>query len=88
MRRSACAQTFCASDWSTVPVAEDPHAANRAVERVVGELGGHKSLYSESFYDPDTFAALYGGDRPTLLKRRFDPDGRFPTLYDKAVRSR
>ena len=35
-------------------------SVNRAVEAKVHELGGHKSLYSEAFYDADTFAGLYG----------------------------
>ena len=37
---------------------------NRAIEAKVHELGGHKSLYSEAFYDRDTFDALYDGAAP------------------------
>ncbi|MET4078265.1 FAD-binding oxidoreductase [Janibacter sp. UYMM211] len=75
--------------WSTVPATPgDPSACNRAVEQAVGRMGGHKSLYSEAFYDEATFAALYGGDHAQRLKTRFDPGSRFPTLYDKAVRRR
>ena len=33
---------------------------NRAVEAKVTELGGHKSLYSDAYYDRETFASLYG----------------------------
>jgi FAD/FMN-containing dehydrogenase len=76
--------------WGTVPIA--PGAAdgdtNRAVEAVVTELGGHKSLYSDAYYDEDTFAALYGGTAYAPVKRRYDPGGRFPTLYEKAVQAR
>ena len=32
-----------------------------AIEREVTALGGHKSLYSESFYEEDEFARLYDG---------------------------
>lgn len=58
---------------------------NRLVEAKVAQLGGHKSLYSESFYSPEDFAALYGGTLPAMLKNIYDPDGRFPTLYEKTV---
>lgn len=76
--------------WSSVPVdlmgKEAPTGAfNREVERVVSDLGGHKSLYSEAFYSEEQFAALYGGDRPAQLKAVFDPDDRFPGLYEKTV---
>lgn len=77
--------------WSSVPVdltgKDAPDGAfNREIERVVSGLGGHKSLYSEAFYTEMQFAALYGGDLPARLKEVYDPDGRFPGLYEKAVR--
>lgn len=76
--------------WSSVPVdllgPDAPAGAfNRAVEAKVEELGGHKSLYSESFYTRREFAAHYGGRIPGLLKAAFDPAGRFPSLYEKTV---
>jgi len=75
--------------WSTVPI-EDGHVdgdTNRGIEEVVTRLGGHKSLYSDSCYDPETFDRLYGGGAYRLVKDRYDPKGRLPTLYDKAVRA-
>jgi FAD/FMN-containing dehydrogenase len=76
--------------WGTVEI--DPGAAdgdkNRAVEAKVTDLGGHKSLYSDAYYDEATFAALYGGADYELVKKTYDPDGRLPSLYDKAVRAR
>jgi len=76
--------------WGTVHVGPDAvHAPkNRAIEAKVHELGGHKSLYSEAFYDADTFDRLYNGPALAAVKRRYDPDDRLTTLYDKAVRSR
>ncbi|HLS45002.1 MAG TPA: FAD-binding oxidoreductase [Ornithinicoccus sp.] len=76
--------------WSAVPIADGARRGdvNRAIEAKVTELGGHKGLYSEAFYDEQTFAGLYGGDSYEQVKGRYDPDGRFPTLYDKAVRAR
>ncbi|MBS4751222.1 FAD-binding oxidoreductase [Nocardioides sp. zg-ZUI104] len=76
--------------WGTVHVGPDASQAprNRAIEAKVHELGGHKSLYSEAFYDAETFDALYNTAHLAQVKRRFDPDGRLTTLYDKAVKSR
>jgi len=76
--------------WGTVhvgPAAVDG-PRNRAIEAKVHELGGHKSLYSDAFYDKETFDALYNTARLEAVKRVHDPDDRLTTLYDKAVRSR
>ena len=56
--------------WGTVHVGPDAADAplNRAIEQVVHELGGHKSLYSESFYDRATFDALYDGAHLARVK--------------------
>ncbi|HET8599944.1 MAG TPA: FAD-binding oxidoreductase [Segeticoccus sp.] len=76
--------------WGAVPVGPDADQGplNRAIEAQVHELDGHKSLYSESFYDPATFDALYDGANLAAVKKRYDPDDRLMTLYDKAVRRR
>ena len=76
--------------WGTVHVGPDASRGptNRAVEEKVHELGGHKSLYSEAFYDRETFDQLYDGDNLARVKQRYDPGSRLSTLYDKAVTSR
>lgn len=71
--------------WSAVPGGDEPGAFNRVIEAKVHELGGHKSLYSEAFYTREQFEALYGGELPDKLKTIYDPDGRFPGLYEKTV---
>ena len=48
-------------------------------------LDGHKSLYSDSYYDQDQFWRLYGGDTYAELKRQYDPQSRLLDLYSKAV---
>ena len=58
---------------------------NRMIEREVARLGGIKSLYSESFYPRDEFAARYGGEAYAALKAKYDPAGAFPSLYEKCV---
>ena len=76
--------------WGTVHVGPDAPRAprNRAIEDKVAELDGHKSLYSDSFYDKDTFDRLYDGANLTAVKRRYDPDDRLISLYEKAVSRR
>jgi FAD/FMN-containing dehydrogenase len=66
----------------------EAHAAghfNRLVENKVSELGGIKSLYSDSYFAEDDFRRRYGGDAYDALKRKYDPQGAFPRLYDKCV---
>ena len=76
--------------WGTVHVGpEAPEGPrNRAIEAAVHELGGHKSLYSEAFYDRETFDELYDGDNLAAVKGRYDPQDRLTSLYDKAVKRR
>ena len=75
--------------WGNVPVGPDaPNAPlNRAIEAKVHELVGHKSLYSEAFYDQETFDELYDGANLATVKSRYDPDDRLTTLYDKGHRT-
>jgi FAD/FMN-containing dehydrogenase len=76
--------------WGTVHVGPDAPQAprNRAIEAQVSRLEGHKSLYSDSFYDKDTFDRLYDGANLAAVKHRYDPDDRFISLYEKAVTRR
>jgi len=76
--------------WGTVPIA--PGAAdgdvNRAIEDAVARFDGHKSLYSDAYYDRDTFDRLYNVPALTEVKKRYDPDARLTGLYEKAVTRR
>ena len=58
---------------------------NRLIEAKVAELGGIKSLYSDSFFGREDFAARYGGAAYLALKRKYDAGGAFPDLYAKCV---
>jgi FAD/FMN-containing dehydrogenase len=73
--------------WGTVAIA--PGAAdgdvNRAIETSVANLGGHKSLYSDAYYDEAEFWAAYGGEGYTRLKERYDSGSRLLDLFAKAV---
>jgi FAD/FMN-containing dehydrogenase len=76
--------------WSTVDLrpGEADGTYNRLIEDKVTELGGHKSLYSTSYYSPEEFWRLYNGDAYRPLKKEYDPDGRLPDLYAKCVGNR
>ena len=76
--------------WSAVPLApgERDGVHNRLIEAEVTRLGGHKSLYSDSFYTEDEFWRLYNGAAYRNLKQAYDPDGRLLGLYEKCVRRR
>jgi FAD/FMN-containing dehydrogenase len=75
--------------WGTVPL--PPGAGNghfnTKIEDKVTELGGHKGLYSTSYYSRDEFSRLYNEPFCERLKRQFDPDGRLAGRYDKCVRA-
>ena len=58
------------------------------IEKKVGAVGGHKSLYSTSYYTEDDFSRRYNGVAHEELKREYDSAGRLPGLYDKCVRGR
>ena len=76
--------------WGTVvrPLGHRDGDLNRAIEAKVTELGGHKSLYSDAYYDRETFDSLYGTTNLREVKRDVDPDGRLTDLYDKAVKKK
>lgn len=73
--------------WDVVRRREPFEAAhhNRLVEHKVAELGGIKSLYSDAFYDEDSFWRIYDGAAYRALKAKYDPGGRARDLYQKCV---
>jgi len=76
--------------WGVVNVGPDAPRSplNRAIETKVSELGGHKSLYSEAFYDRAELDRLYGGEHLAHVKALHDPRDRLTSLYDKVVQRR
>ncbi len=76
--------------WSAVPIAPGGSGSdtNRAIERQMDTVDGHKTLYSDSFYPREEFDTRYGGEHYAALKERYDPDRRLLDLYAKAVRRR
>ena len=74
--------------WSSVPVGSTEGETNRAIEKKVSELHGHKSLYSDAYYSIEEFDELYGGETYKTVKKIYDPDSRLLELYEKAVQRR
>jgi FAD/FMN-containing dehydrogenase len=72
-------------DVKRTRAAHPPGYFNRMIEDKVVELGGIKSLYSDSFYPEGQFRRLYGGDVYRGLKAKYDPGGAFPDVYAKCV---
>ena len=75
--------------WSAVssdPAApgcdEPPHRGR------VSRLGGHKSLYSDTYYPPDEFEARYGGGRYRGAETPVRPAGQVAGPLRKAVQRR
>lgn len=58
---------------------------NRKIERKVAELGGIKSLYSDSFYSPEEFWQIYQKPVYDKLKARYDSQRVFKDLYQKCA---
>jgi FAD/FMN-containing dehydrogenase len=73
--------------WGTVPITEGRNDGdvNRLVEGAVARSSGHKSLYSDAYYDRETFEAVYGGEVYRAVKDTYDPGHRLTGLYEKAV---
>lgn len=76
--------------WGVVNVGPEAPTSprNRAIEAEVSALGGHKSLYSEAFYDREEFDRLYGGAHLASVKAQHDPQDRLTSLFDKVVQRR
>jgi FAD/FMN-containing dehydrogenase len=76
--------------WGTVelPPGQVDGYYNRMVEDQVTALGGHKGLYSTSYYSQEDFWAAYNGAAYDRLKQAYDGEGRLAGLYDKCVRGR
>ena len=73
--------------WDTV-LSREPRArgfVNRRIERKVTDLGGIKSLYSDSYFTESEFWSIYDQSAYAALKARYDPSGALDDLYAKCV---
>ncbi len=74
----------CYCQVRTPPGREDYHYT-KIVDRKCFDLGGLKMLYSSTFLDEAEFDRIYNGKEYRALKKKYDPAGRFRTLYQKCV---
>ena len=73
--------------WGSVRTTSDrpPGHFNVRIEGIVQELGGRKSLYSQSFFTEDEFWRIYNGEAYRKIKSKYDPRGAFVNLHQKTV---
>ena len=71
--------------WDMLPSAGVDGFYNRKIERMTLHLRGVKGLYSNSYYDEETFWSIYDRESYQALKKKYDPAGRFRDLYEKTV---
>ena len=72
-------------DLKSTRAAHEKGHFNRLIEHRLAELGGIKSLYSDSYYRPEEFWALYNKTAYDKLKSKYDPKGRLSDIYRKCV---
>ena len=64
---------------------EDKYYHNRALDKLLDQLGGGKTFYSDVLYTRDFIHEHFNGDEYEKLKRKYDPHSRFPMLCDKVI---
>lgn len=62
--------------------------ATRAIDDFCFSHDGIKMLYSSTFVGKQIFDRVYNGKGYTKLKKKYDPKGLTPTLYEKAAQSK
>ncbi len=67
------------------PEGKAPYHYTRIMDRECFDLGGIKMLYSSTFLDETQFNARFNGPAYRVLKDKYDPDGKAPTLYSKVA---
>jgi len=72
--------------WDIVPTDRSKGFFNQLIEKKTLELGGFKSLYSDSFFSEDEFWRIYSKSEFSKLKKKYDPKCVFKDLFEKCVR--
>lgn len=71
--------------WDFIETKKQIGYYNKLIEKKVEKLKGKKSLYSSSYYDKKEFRKIFNGKYYDKVKKKYDPDKRFLTLYEKCV---
>ena len=73
--------------WDSTKTREKraPGYLNKKIERMTAQLGGIKSLYSDTYFAEEEFWKVYNQEQYLALKQKYDPQGKLLNLYDKCV---
>jgi FAD/FMN-containing dehydrogenase len=85
VRRGAIYYNFGCYCQVKKPRGKGDYHYTKIVDRKCFDLGGIKMLYSSTFLDEAEFDRVYNGAAYRVLKKKYDPAGRFRTLYQKCV---
>ncbi len=67
------------------PAGREPFHYTRIMDRKCFELDGVKMLYSSTFLGEKEFEERFNGSAYRMLKKKYDPHGKAPTLYEKVA---
>lgn len=59
---------------------------SRTVERYVASARGFQMLYADSYMNEDEFRSMFAHDHYDAMKKKFDPNGAFPQVYEKVCK--
>lgn len=71
--------------WDNIPSTQPAGHYNKMIEQEVHACKGHKSLYSDVYYDEDFFWKLYDKNHYTALKAKYDSEGGLKDWFRKVV---
>lgn len=71
--------------WDAIASRESDGHYNRLIEAKVGELSGHKSLYSAVYYTEQQFWQLYNREHYQTIKQRYDAVSGLKDWYQKVT---
>jgi len=71
--------------WQAVPQKHHDGYYNQKIEQQVEALSGHKSLYSNVYYDEEKFWTIYDKALYDRLKQKYDSKYSLKNLYDKVT---
>lgn len=71
--------------WDSKAFFQEEGYYNRLIEEKVMHLKGKKSLYSTVYYNEKTFWQLYNKKAYLVVKKKYDPQQRLQSLYEKCI---
>lgn len=71
--------------YSKTQQSSDPFYNTKLMDDFCFSLNGLKMLYSSTFLSEQKFSEIYNGAAYLQLKKKYDPENRFKSLYDKVT---